>query len=61
MGSLDTAESYIHGAWMAARSLDGDELPAGEALQAIISSAGDAIGEVRGALRQAGAQPAARP
>ncbi len=55
MGSLDTAESFIHAAWMAARSLDGDNLPAGEALQAVIALAGDTLGDVRNALRKAGA------
>lgn len=54
MGSLDTAESFIHAAWMAARSLDGDNLPAGEALQAVIALAGDNLGDVRNALRKVG-------
>jgi hypothetical protein len=55
MGSLALAENYIHAAWMAARSMDGDESPAGEALQVVIHMAGETLGDVRNALRKAGA------
>lgn len=55
MGSLDHAESFIHAAWMAARSLTGDDRPAGEALEAVIHMAGEALGDVRNQLRKAGA------
>ena len=55
MANCDQVENLIHAAWMAARSLDGDELPAGEALQAVIHHAGEWLQEVRASLRKAGA------
>lgn len=55
MANIDQVEHRIHAAWIAARSLDGDELAAGEALQAVIHNAGEWLQEVRGALRKAGA------
>lgn len=54
MASIDQVEHRIHAAWMAAHALDGDELAAGEALKAVIHSAGEWLQEVRGALRKAG-------
>lgn len=55
MASIDQVEHMIHAAWMAAHALDGNELAAGEALKAVIHSAGEWLQEVRGALRKAGA------
>lgn len=55
LASLDQVEHMIHAAWMAARSLEGNEAPPGAALQAVIHSAGEWLQEVRGALRKAGA------
>lgn len=44
----------IHAAWMAAASLDGDNLAAGEALKSVIHMAGEFLGGVRSQLRKAG-------
>lgn len=55
LASLDQVEHMIHAAWMAAHALDEDQSAAGEALKAVIHSAGEWLQEVRGALRKAGA------
>lgn len=55
MANCDQVENLIHAAWMAAKSLDGDQLAAGEALKAVIHNAGEWLQEVRSALRKAGA------
>jgi hypothetical protein len=55
MASCDDVEHLIHAAWMAARSMKGDELAAGEAIEAVVSLAGERLQDVRFALRKAGA------
>lgn len=55
MASCDQVENMIHAAWMAAGTLDGDQLAAGAALQAVIHAAGEWLQEVRKGLRKAGA------
>lgn len=55
LASCDQVEHMIHAAWMAAHALDEDQAAAGEAMKAVIHSAGEWLQEVRGALRKAGA------
>jgi hypothetical protein len=60
LGSLATAKNYLHAAWMAARSLDGDASAEGEALQTVIHMAGECLSDVRAALRKAGVEGGAK-
>jgi hypothetical protein len=55
MASCDDVDHLIHAVWMAARSMKGDEIAAGEAIEAVAHLAGERLQDVRFALRKAGA------